>query len=205
MEGKDGAYDAFDAGAELQSYCPPELLQTVTELAPVLYRDLKRIAHRERVRLFSPNTMTTTSLVHECYLKLQGKPGFATPQDVLRVGAVTMRHVLIDRVRAQQAAKRGGGAEHVELDETTEGADLTIEDGDTVLGVHEALQRLARASPRAAQVVQCRFFGGYSDPEIATALDITERTVRRDWVFGRAFLTRELGVDAGRALGPPAA
>lgn len=207
MEGRDTTLDGgIDSAQDLQAWCPPELLKSVAELAPILYKDLKRIAHRERLRVFSPNTMTTTSLVHEAFLKFHDKPGFPTHGDALRVMAVTMRHLLIDRVRAQLAAKRGGGAEHVSLDESIgDGADVWVEDPAEVLSVHDAIRKLAAASPRAAQIVECRYFGGYTDGQIAEALGVTERTVRRDWVTAKAWLAREMGEQrASRTLEPPA-
>lgn len=177
---------------EIDAFCPPPMRESVTRLAPVLYRDLKRLAHRERLNLFSPNTLPTTSLVHEAYLKLHKQPGFATHGDFLRVAAVTMRHLLIDRVRAQLAAKRGGGAQHVELNEETDVA-FEVQDEELVLAIHDAIAKLAAFAPRLAEVVQCRYFAGYSDAETAEALDVTERTVRRDWVAAKAWLARELG------------
>jgi RNA polymerase sigma factor (TIGR02999 family) len=181
---------------QVPEFCPPELRESVARLMPVLYADLKRIAHRERLNLFSPNTLTTTSLIHEAYVKLHNQPGFATHGDFLRVAAVTMRHLLIDRVRAQMAAKRGGGAAHVELNEETDIA-VEVQDEEIVLAIHEALSRLAGFAPRLAEVVQCRYFAGYTDAETAEALDVTERTVRRDWVAAKAWLAKELGDGVG--------
>lgn len=180
-----------DAELALESYCPPALLQGVRALAPTLYADLKRAAHRERIKLLSPQTMTTTALVHQAFLKLDGSAGFESHEHFLRVASVTMRHLLIDQVRAQLATKRGGALERVELDE--ELADFTVEDGETVLAVHHALRALSGFAPRLAEVVECRYFAGYSDIETAQALGVTERTVRRDWVAAKAWLTRELG------------
>lgn len=187
---------------ELDSFCPPQLRQSVVKLAPLLYHDLRRLARRERLQLFSPNTLTTTSLVHEAFLKLHDQPGYATHGDFLRVAAVTMRHLLIDRVRAQLAQKRGGDAVRVPLEDVE---DLVmVKDEEHVLAIHEAVSRFAQFAPRAAAVVECRFFAGYSDKEIAEALGVTERTVRRDWVSAKAWLSRELGdALAGVALDPP--
>ena len=193
--------DAASSGEfPLEAYCPPELREHVSRLAPLLYTDLKRLAHRERVRLFSPNTLTTTSLIHESYLRLMGQAGFESPTHFLRVAAVTMRHLLIDRVRAQRAAKRGGGAAHMPLDLalSQDLTELAVEDDGTAMAVHEALFRLARFAPRLAEVVQCRYFAGYDNKEIAQALGITERTVERDWKSAKAWLASELGDLAAR-------
>lgn len=184
------------AADTLESYCPPALIGGVRALAPLLYADLKRAAHRERVKLLSPQTMTTTALVHDAFLKLDGQPGFESHEHFLRVAAVTMRHVLIDRVREQLALKRGGDLQRVELDEIDKSGGFEVEDGEQVLAVHNAVSALARFAPRLAEVVECRYFAGYSDAETAKALGVTERTVRRDWVAAKAWLTRELGAAA---------
>jgi RNA polymerase sigma factor (TIGR02999 family) len=181
----------------LDDFCPPDLREGVMRLAPMLYADLKRVARRERAKLFSPNTLTTTSLIHESYLKLSGQPGFESAAHFLRVAAVTMRHLLIDHVRAQLAAKRGGGANHVPIEDAPEG-ELRVEDDETVMAVHEALFRLAKFAPRLAEVVQCRYFAGYTNKEIAEALGVTERTVDRDWSSAKAWLAAELGESASR-------
>lgn len=178
----------------IEEYCPATLQASVGTLVPLLYNDLKKMAHRERSRLFSPATMQTTALVNEAYLRLKGSPDFESHTHFLRVAAITMRHLLINRVEMQIAAKRGGGAAHVALDEVEDSlADFEVPDEDMVLTIHEALLRLAKFAPRLAEVVECRFFAGYSEPEIAEALGVTERTVRRDWVAARAWLARELG------------
>lgn len=181
------------ADEALENYCPPTLIGGVRALAPLLYADLKRAAHRERVKLLSPQTLTTTALVHDAFLKLDGQPGFESHEHFLRVAAVTMRHVLIDRVREQLALKRGGDLQRVELDEVDGAGGFEVEDGETVLAVHNAVSALAQFAPRLAEVVECRYFAGYSDAETAKALGVTERTVRRDWVAAKAWLTRELG------------
>ena len=188
----DQTITSQNASDDLASYCPDELLAGVAQLAPILYDELKRTAHRQRIKLFSPNTLHTTALIHEAFLKLHEQPGFRSHSEFLRISAVTMRHLLIDRVRAQQAAKRGGGMERVQMAEIK---DLSIDNEDTVCAVHEALAQLAQFAPRLVQVVECRYFAGYSDKDIAEALQVTERTVRRDWVAAKAWLVKELGPD----------
>lgn len=185
--------EATEPGAaDLDSYCPAELRESVTQLAPVLYQDLKKLAHSQRVKLFSPNTLTTTALINEAFLKLYEQPQFRSQRDFLRIAAVTMRHLLIDRIRQQRANKRGGDLERVPLEDAE---DLMVENADTVVAVHEALSQMAEFAPRMAQVVECKYFAGFSDREIAEALDITERTVRRDWVAAKAWLASELEPD----------
>lgn len=178
------------AELNFEAWCPPELRQAADQLAPLLYTDLRRMARRERFRLSGPATLTTTALVHEAYLRLVNNPAFASHAQFLRIATIVMRRVLVDRVRHQLAQKRGAATEHVSLDETD---GFVVEDDLQVLAIHQALSRLAQVSPRLAEVVQCRYFGGYEDQEIAEALGVTERTVRRDWVLAKAWLVRELG------------
>ncbi|TMB37216.1 MAG: sigma-70 family RNA polymerase sigma factor [Deltaproteobacteria bacterium] len=159
-------------------------------LLPLLYQELKAIARRERLRLSGGETLATTALLHEAYARLAPAHGFPSRGQFLASAAVTMRRILIDRVRAQLAAKRGAGAEQVGLDEA---ADFVVEDGATVLGVHDALERLHAVNPRLVKVVECRFFAGYSELETGEALGISERTVQRDWATARAWLKKEMG------------
>ena len=183
-------------------FIPDELRAGVRELAPILYDDLRRVARSQRRKLFSPNTLATTALINEAFLKLHEQPAFRSHADFLRISAVTMRRLLIDRVCAQKAEKRGGGAVHLSLED---GDAFVVEDEDTVLQIHESLQALAEVSPRLARVVECRYFAGFTDAEIAEALGVTERTVRRDWVAARAWLARELGDGRESLLDQPSA
>jgi len=172
---------------------------SVDDLVPVVYRELRVIARRERLRLSGGDTLTTTALIHELYLRFADHAGFASRGDFLRVAAVAMRRILVDRVRTQLAAKRGGGAAHVDVEHA---ADFVVRDDETVLAVHDALVRLAALNPALAAVVECRFFAGYSEPETAEALGLSERTVQRHWATARAWLKKELsgpGGDAGPA------
>jgi RNA polymerase sigma factor (TIGR02999 family) len=157
---------------------------------PLVYQELKEIARRARLRLAGGGTLGTTALVHEAYVRLAEARGFQSRGHFLGTAAIAMRRILIDRVRAQLAAKRGGGVEKATLDE---GPDFFVEDEDTVLGVHDALDRLAALNPRLVQVVECRFFAGYSEAETAEALGTSERTVQRDWATARAWLKKEMG------------
>jgi RNA polymerase sigma factor (TIGR02999 family) len=159
----------------------------------LLYQDLHRLA-RSRLRQHQTFTLLdTTSLVHESYLKLLGA-GAADVENrrhFFAYAAQVMRSVIVDFARARQAERRGGGAEHVALD-TGISADLVAPETD-VLRVHEALEAVAQADPRAAQVVEMRYFGGLSEAEIADALDLSERTVRRAWEKARLLLLAALG------------
>jgi len=156
----------------------------------LLYADLQRLA-RSRLRQSGQLTLLdATGLVHESYLRLQQQQGqldFADRQHFLAYAARVMHSVVVDLVRAREAERRGGGAEHVTLN--TAIAELPPQRDDEILRVHEALEELARLEPRLAQVVEMRYFGGLLEAEIAAALGITERTVQRDWQKARLFLS----------------
>lgn len=158
----------------------------------LVYDDLRRLA-RSRLRQHQTFTLLdTTSLVHESYLKLlgAGASDLNNRRHFFAYAAQVMRSVIVDFARARQAERRGGDAEHVTLD-TGVAADLVAPETD-VLRVHEALEAVARADPRAAQVVEMRYFGGLSEAEIADALNLSERTVRRAWDKARLLLIASL-------------
>lgn len=159
----------------------------------LLYEDLRRLA---AARLRPHRTLTllgTTSLVHEAYLKIVGSE--ALPVDdrhhFFAYASRVMRSVIVDYARARNAERRGGDAEHVVLDTLIEGQ-LAAPENDA-LRVHEALQVLEQADARLAQVAEMRFFGGLGEAEIADALGLSERTVRRDWEKARLLLIAAMG------------
>ena len=168
---------------------PPELLQEVADLVPVLYGELRRAARREHRRFSAGDTLATTALVNEAYARLSRSPGFESRDHFLRVAAIAMRRILIDRVREQLRRKRGGDYDRVPL---SEAEDIEVENDERLASINEGLQRLAVQSPRLAEIVECRFFAGYSERETARALGLSERTVQRDWATARAWLQREL-------------
>ena len=168
---------------------PPEVRQTAEELMPLFYEEVRRAARRERRQLGAAQTLQTTALIHEAYLRLHRSPGFRDQNHFLRAAALAMRHSLINYARDRIAAKRGSGAAVVPLEEAPE-AEVPL--NEQLIEVNEALGRLAQVNPRLAQVVECRFFAGYGDEETAKALGITDRTVRRDWIKARAWLRREM-------------
>ena len=169
----------------------PDLRHTAEALIPLLYDELRRTARRVRWQSGGGETLQTTVLVHEAYLKLRGTPGFHNRAHFLRAAAMAMRQVVIDAARASLSAKRGRGAEHVALEDVE--SELMLPDDTWLLALSDALQALESLSPRLAQVVECRFFAGYTDEETALALGLTDRTIRRDWLKARAWLQRELG------------
>jgi len=158
----------------------------------LLYDDLRRLA---RSRLRQHQTMTlldTTALVHESYLKLMGNANLAVEDRNHFFGYASrvMRSVIVDFARARLAERRGGDMAHVVLD-TALGDGLAIPEND-VMRVHEALEVLAQADARLAQVVEMRYFGGLTEQEIAEALGVSERTVRRSWEKARLLLIAAL-------------
>lgn len=168
------------------------------ELVPLFYNELRGLARRVRGRAGGGATMQTTALVNEAYFKLRGARGWNDDSHFLSAAALAMRHVLVNYAKARHAAKRGSGAEHLPL--TAADHVATSEDA-MLLHLNEALDRLAQQAPRLAQVVECRYFGGYDEPSTARALNLSERTVRRDWALARAWLHRELQLERdGEAL-----
>ncbi len=170
------------------------------QLFVVLYADLKRLAHAQLGRARGPDqTLETTSLVHEAYLRLVAPAGLAAEDQAhfFNLAARVMRHVVIDFARRRDSAKRGA-ALRVSWPEGFEPAApaALAEDGimlgADILALDQALDRLERESPRLAQLVQLRFFGGLPITEIATMLDVSDRTLKRDWRKARAFLLAEL-------------
>jgi len=172
--------------------------QELPALAAAVYDELRAIARRHLAALGASAagaTLTTTGLVHEAYLKLVGgaeEPGAARWRDrphFLATAAVAMRQILVDRARARAAHKRGGAGARVTLEEDA----VAVADApEALLEVDDALDRLAALSPRLARVVECRFYGGMTEEEIAAALGVTVRTVQRDWAKARMLLRRTL-------------
>lgn len=160
-------------------------------LLPAVYEELRRIAHNRLRGEREDHTLRTTELVHEAYLKLveHNTVDWQDRQHFFAVAARAMRQVLVDHARKKAAAKRGGDASPVPLDRVT----LPRESSpDELIAIDDALDRLAERDDRAAQVVECRFFGGYTIAETADVLDVSRSTVKRDWRAARAWLNRAL-------------
>ena len=151
------------------------------------YDVLLAVARRELRRLGSGSTLDTRAVLHETFLRLveQRQTDWADEPRFLAAAAGMMRRVLVDHLRRRRAARRGGGRADVTLDEQVAGVDVR---DDRLLSLDDALTRLGRLSPRLAQVVECRYFGGLTEAETAAALGVTERTVRRDWTKARGWL-----------------
>ncbi|TVP42123.1 MAG: sigma-70 family RNA polymerase sigma factor [Gemmatimonadales bacterium] len=175
--------------------------EAVDQLFAVTYEELKVLAHLHRRRWNGNPTLGTTVLVHEAYQKLSLR-GSVNPRDrshFLAVAAQAMRQVLVNYAERQAATKRGGGVAALSLDEANPVAPDVAEE---VLALNRALQELARAEPRKAQVVECRFFAGMTIEETAEALGISPATVKRDWVLATAWLRREILALGGEPLPP---
>ncbi|HET9038636.1 MAG TPA: sigma-70 family RNA polymerase sigma factor [Gemmatimonadales bacterium] len=161
-------------------------------LVPIVYDELRRIAHRQLRGERSDHTLDTTGLVHEAYLKLSrlDRIEWRDRAHFLAAAAGVMRRVLVDYAVARKAGKRGSGRQRVPLDEVLILADDRAEE---LLALDEALERLAKESDRAARIVEWRFFAGMSVEETADVIGISPATVKREWALARAWLTRELG------------
>jgi RNA polymerase sigma factor (TIGR02999 family) len=161
------------------------------KLTPLVYEELHRLAHRYMEGQRPDHTLQTTALVNEAYLRLadQKRPSFTSRAHFLAVAAKAMRQILVNHAKAAQRQKRGRGASKVELDEA---ALVSPEQPQRILDLNDALERLATLDSRKAQIVELRYFGGLQQEEIAEVLRVSTITVRRDWVFARAWLYAEL-------------
>ena len=164
----------------------------IDRIVPLVYDDLRMLAQRQLRRSARPQTLRPTELVHEAYVKLSagGASAAVDRSHFLAIAARAMRQVMVDYARHHGAAKRAGW-ERATLSGVGWESDFGPEE---LLALNDALERL---DPRQRQVVECRFFGGMEEREIAAALGVTERTVRRDWVKARAWLYRALDEGSG--------
>jgi RNA polymerase sigma factor (TIGR02999 family) len=163
-------------------------------LVPLLYDDLRRIAHRHLRKARADHTLQTTALVHEVYLRLEKYPQsqFQNRAHFVAVCALLMRQILTGYERTRRAAKRGEGGQHLTLDEAS-----VLMKGRPVdlLALDEALKGLARLDPQQSRIVELRFFGGLSIEETAEALALSPATVKRHWATARVWLHREMRRD----------
>jgi RNA polymerase sigma factor (TIGR02999 family) len=161
------------------------------QLMPLVYGELKKLAHAHRYRWSGAPAPGTTSLVHDAYLRLAGENpgGFANRRQFYCLASKAMRSILIDNARWQGRQKRGGGAPSAELKESML---VSAERSEELLALDEALDRLDGQEPRLARIVECRCFGGLTVDETAEALAVSPATVKRGWELARAWLFREL-------------
>lgn len=164
---------------------------SLDDLVATAYEELRAIAHARLAWRGAGGTLSTTALVHEAYLKLadQSPSKWRDRAHFFAVASLAMRHVLVDFAKARVTLKRGGARRRITLDDDA----IAVDDqADALLQLDDALARLAAREPRLAKVVELRFFGGLTEDEIAESLDVTVRTVRRDWVKARVMLRHVL-------------
>ena len=187
---------------DMPSTSPPSVTQlladwsrgedsALSELTPLVYGELRRLAHHYMGGQRPDHTLQATALVNEAYLRLvdQTRPNFTNRAHFFAVAAQAMRQILVNHAKASQSQKRGGGACKVELDEA---ALISPEQTTEILDLNEALERLGTLDSRKAHVVELKYFGGLNHDEIAEVLKISTVTVRRDWIFAKAWLHSEL-------------
>jgi RNA polymerase sigma factor (TIGR02999 family) len=162
----------------------------LAELTPLIYDELRRLAHHYMKGERPDHTLQTTALVNEAYLRLadQTNPNWQSRAHFFAVAARAMRRILVSYARSNRAQKRGGGGARVELDEA---AIMSPEQSNEIVDVHEALERLGTLDSRKARVVELKYFGGLNYDEMAEVLKISPVTVRRDWRFAKAWLYTE--------------
>lgn len=166
--------------------------EALDDLVPLLYAELRRIAHQRLGREAPHRSLNTTGLVHEAYLKLVDlqRAHFRDRSHFLAMSSRLMRRLLVDQARARRAAKRGGGDAAIELDERL---GLSDQQSDALYDVNDALERLEAIDPRQGQIVEQRYFGGLTLEEIAGAQGLSLATVKRELRFARAWLAADLG------------
>ena len=167
-------------------------LSALEKLTPLVYRELHRLAQAYMRGERPGHTLQTTALVNEAYVRLidADRMGWQNRAHFYGVAAKLMRHILVDFARSRDQVKRGGGVEHLPLDEAwTITADRTAE----LVNLDDALTALEKLDSRQSQIVELRFFGGLTEPEIAEVLKVSPRTVNSEWSLARAWLLRELG------------
>ena len=162
-------------------------------LLPLVYADLRQMAHRHLALERSDHSLATTDLVHEAYLRLvdQRRVAWADRAHFFSIAAQAMRRILVDHARRYQAQKRGGKQERVTLEDGLAIADARA---DLLVALDEALDRLSATDQRLARVVELRFFGGMTESETAEVLGLTDRTVRRDWGKAKAWLHQAMEI-----------
>ena len=169
--------------------------EALDELMPVVYDELRRMAHRQMANERGDHTLQATALVNEAFLRMKnGIPAkWRSRAQFFAVAAQMMRHILVDYARRHTRAKRGGGAVQVTLDDAML---VSSDKADELLALDDALRKLEQFDPRKSQVATMRFFAGLSVVETAEALRISEETVTRDWRLARAWLRTELNARA---------
>jgi RNA polymerase sigma factor (TIGR02999 family) len=166
--------------------------EALDRLVALVYDELHAMARAYLRREHPGHTLGSTALVHEAYIRLSQRAelGATDRRDFFAIASQTMRRVLIDHARSRKRKKRGSGLAPLSLDDV--GAYLVDERAGELTAIDDALERLSKASPRATRVVECRFFAGLTLEETAEVLDISTKTVQRDWLLARAWLRKEV-------------
>lgn len=167
-------------------------LKSLDQLLPLVYADLRYLAAQSLRNNSGHATLQPTALVNEVFVRLlgAGKLDITNRFHLFATAAQLMRQVLIDRARAHQRAKRGGGAlVRLEFDDLL---DFPVEESSSLIAMHEALEQLEALDPRMAQIVELRYFAGLSVAEVAVMLEVQERTVYRQWAMARAWLRQRM-------------
>jgi len=175
------------------------------ELFPLVYRELATLARQQRRTWHGDLSLDTAALVHELYLKVAGQARLPSNSRAhfFAVAAKAMRHILCNHARDRRRHKRGGDVAHLRLvpgQDVLAQVQLSDDQTEMLTALDEALRELQRIDERQALVVECRFFGGMSIEDAATALGISPRTVKRDWTFARAWLRREMQIRLGEPV-----
>lgn len=168
--------------------------QAAADLIPLVYGELRKLAAWRLGQEAAAHTLQATALVHEAYLRLSpGGPLWEGRKHFFCAAAEAMRRILIDRARHRKAVRNGGGLQRTDWAEDS--IAVPSAQDDEILAIHEVLDTFARIEPRKAEVVKLRYFAGMTLEETAEALDISIPTAKRDWIFARAWLSRELNRD----------
>lgn len=166
-------------------------------ILPEIYHDLRQVGRRVLARERADHTLSTTALVHEAYLRLLGQRRLdaRNRQEFFAIAGLTMRRVLVDHARRHRRRKRGGELQRIPL----ENAETWLDSGqlEEAEALNDALDRLAEVDPRSALIVQHRFFVGLTVEQVAELLEVSDRTVKRDWAMAKAWLRREVRTTAG--------
>jgi RNA polymerase sigma factor (TIGR02999 family) len=168
--------------------------QALEKLVPLIYHELRQIAHACLYRERPGHTLQTTALVHEAYLKLidQRDTRWQNRAHFFAIAAQAMRRILVDSARRHTAVKRGGKAENLSLDEA---ANVSLEPDPILLPLDEALNKLAEIDPQQSRIVELRFFGGLTIEETAEVMSLSADRIKREWAMARAWLRQDLSDD----------
>lgn len=184
-----------DKGLDIQSSKPVDIAivnPDVDVLITKHYDTLTKIARAKRRRAYHNNTLLTSDILHESWLKLRALGEWKDENHFLRTAALAMRHVLCDHARAKMAKKRGEGISAVSYDDLANFLPEFSESPEQIIAICDLVQQLGKLKPRLVTIVDLRYFGGFTEPETAKILGVTARTVRRDWKIAKAWLATQL-------------